>query len=119
MIDMSDVLHDTELGAVALQRVRIDQDVNGNGRAVETETTSDFTGVVTQDAGAISRRVPDGQYTSGSIMVTTDYSLRMLGQDVDADRVIWNGGRYIVGAIAAYDVHGVYEAVCTPEGPGR
>lgn len=116
MIDLDDVLTDPELGAEALTRVRLDQTVSARGRAVNTETASGFTGIVTQDAGQILERVADGSYVSGSILVTTSTPLRMAGEAVEADLVVWKGTQYNVSKIGDYLAHGYNWAVCNPDG---
>jgi hypothetical protein len=116
MIDLDDVLDCEELGATTLQCVRVTETVNGKGRAVTTEATTDFGGIVTQDSGAILDRFPEYTYVKGSILVTTAFPLRMDGESVEADIILWNGKRYAVNQIADYLIHGVNWAVCNPDG---
>jgi len=116
MIDLTDVLECDELGAEPMTCVRVTEAVTARGRADLTEQSLPFVGIVTIDAGAILERFPDYTYVSGSILVTTAFALRMDGNDVEADIVLWNGKRYAVNNIADYTRHGVNWAVCNPDG---
>jgi hypothetical protein len=118
MMDFDDVLNDPELGACELIRIRVDQLPAARGRSVNRETPYPFSGIVTQDKGAIMARAADGNYVDGSILVTSSCPLRMKGATVDADRVMYKGARYVVSTIADYSAHGVSFAVCEPLGIG-
>lgn len=116
MIDLDDVLNDPELGATELTLVRLDQTVSARGRAVNAESQGVFTGIVTQDAGAILERTADASYVTGSIMVTTSTALRVGDDSVEADVVIWQGKRYNVNKVGDYLLHGFNWVICNPDG---
>lgn len=114
MIDFTDVLTDPELGARSLVCVRATQTLN-NGRAVNTTSSTGFTGIVTQDKGAIVARIADGTYVEGSIMVHTYFAL----QNKDEPDVIVDprdGARYLVTSLGNYAEHGFNWAIAEPYG---
>lgn len=112
MIDLSEVVNDPELGARALELRRVVQTVDGRGRAVNTETPYPFTGCITMDKAAILERIADGEYITGSVLVTSDTPINA------EDIVVWGGKRYVVMVINDYLWHGVNWAVGVPDGVG-
>jgi hypothetical protein len=109
-MNLASVLDNPDLGAESLTLARSSETVNGRGRAVLSETQSTFSGIVTQDAGAIQERLDDGAYVTGSVMVTTATPLEI------GDVIIWNAARYNVTKLGNYLRHGFNWAVCNPDG---
>jgi hypothetical protein len=62
------------------------------------------------DKGAILERLPDGAYVTGSILVTTSFSLS------DGDIVKRGGSRYTAKTSGDYARYGFVYAVCVPDG---
>lgn len=118
-LDMSDVLLDPDFLDTSLIYTRQRQIDIGHGRVRNEPTSGPFTGVVTMDAGSIMRRVPEGSYVTGSILIYTMERLRMKGEDVDADLVDWHGARYRVQNMGDYTAYGAgfIWAVCEPLTP--
>lgn len=112
MIDLSEVVNDPELGARLLELRRVVQTVDGRGRAVNTETPYPFTGCITMDKAAILERIADGEYITGSILVTT------MTQISEGDIIVWNGKRYGAMTVSDYLWHGVNWIVGVPDGVG-
>lgn len=112
MIDLSEVVNDPELGARLLELRRVVQTVDGRGRAVNTETPYPFTGCITMDKAAILERIADGEYITGSVLVTSDTPIGK------GDIIVWVGNRYVAMVINDYLWHGVNWAVGVPDGVG-
>lgn len=119
LLDMSDVLSDPDFLDNTLVLTRQTQVDTGHGRVRNESATMPFSGVVSMDAGSIARRVPEGQYVTGSILVYTVTRLRLKGDDVDADLVDWHGTRYRVEHLGDYTGYGAgfVWAVCEPLKP--
>lgn len=106
LLDVSDVLDDDDFRDDSLQRVRQTQTVGTNGMAVNTQVTTGFSAVVTQNSGNTRAIGPDGQRISGDISIFSRTEL-IVGDDTrDADIVIWGGRRYVVVKVAPYDTYG-------------
>lgn len=112
MIDFSEVLNDPEMGARTLELRQVVQTISDRGRAVNTETPSPFIGCVTMDKAAILERIADGEYVTGSILVTTATPIR------EGDIVVWLARRYVAMVVNDYLWHGVNWAVGVPDGVG-
>lgn len=106
LLDVSDVLDDDDFRDDALQRVRQTQTVGTNGMAANTQVTTSFSAVVTQNSGDTRAISADGQRISGDISIFSRTEL-IVGDDThDADVVIWGGRRYTVVKVAPYDTYG-------------
>ena len=90
------------------------QTVGTDGIAVLAQTNTRFAGVVTQDAGAVLRRIAAGELINGSISVITRFALLAGSPTNTADVVQWNGNSYTVSQVADYSRYGVgfVEAIC-------
>lgn len=119
LLDMTDVLLDPDFLDTSLVRVTQTQVDAGHGRVTNAQVTTPFAGVVSMDAGAIMRRVPEGEYVTGSIMIYTLTRLGIKGDDKDADLVDWHGTRYRVQNVGDYSGYGAgfVWAICNPLKP--
>lgn len=115
MINMAFLLRDPDIANVQMIRVRRAQTIGDNGRAINTSSPSRITGTVTMDKGAVLKRIPEGEYVEGSILVHAPAcSLRVAGIGYDADLVQWKGASYTVKTIGDYSSQGFMWAVCEP-----
>lgn len=92
------------------------QVVGDDGRAVDTPTDTPFAGVVTNDQGDILKRLPEGSYVTGSIMVHSKFPL-VAGKDgLNADQVSWKGDWYTVINVSDWTTYGegFTAAICAP-----
>lgn len=105
LLDVTEVLFDPDF-ADTITCIREMQNVGGNGLASSTTTTSNFTGVVTQEDGDVMQRMPDGEMVSGSITIHTVFRLSAGGPDQNADIVTWQGRQYTVKMISDYSNFG-------------
>lgn len=92
------------------------QTVGQDGRAVDTPTDTPFSGVVTNDQGDIMKRMPEGSYVTGSIMVHSKFPLIESDDTHDADLVNWKGRWYTVFNVSDWTTYGAgfTAAICTP-----
>jgi galactose-6-phosphate isomerase len=116
LLDMTDVLLDPDFLDTTPVCTRQTQVDDGHGRVRNETVTLPFAGVVSMDAGAIIRRLPEGSYITGSIMIYTLFRLRLRGENVDADLVDWHGARYRVSNMGDYTGYGAgfVWAICEP-----
>lgn len=106
LLDVSDVLLDPDFMDSSLACTRQDQTVNDDGLAVNAETVSPFSGVVTNNTGDILLRRAEGERIAGSITIHTKFRL-CDGQDGrSADIVTWLGARYTVTNVANWSTYG-------------
>lgn len=118
-LDVSDILADPDFADIALTVTRNAQTVGVNGRAIVSARSERFSGVVTQADGTTFERFPEASRTSGSIVITTTFCLRVAGSEIDADIVTdATGRRYTVTAITDYSRYGAgfVVALCEPLG---
>ena len=106
LLDMTDVLLDPDFLDTTPTYTRQTQVDAGHGRVTNDQTVLPFAGVFTMDAGSIMRRVPEGSYVTGSILIYTLLQLRVAGDDVDADLVTWHGAVYRVTHRGDYTGYG-------------
>lgn len=92
------------------------QTVGDDGMAKNLSIDTPFSGVVTSDQGDILRRVPEGSYVTGSIMVHSKFPLTAGKDRLDADLVCWKGDWYTVISISDWTTYGqgFTAAICVP-----
>ncbi|AFC85916.1 hypothetical protein [Frateuria aurantia] len=115
-LNVSRVLASREFRDTSLVRIRNTQTVGDDGRAVNAQDSTPFSGVVTNDAGYILRRFPAASVVSGSILITSQTPLTSGTPDLDADIVRWRGQQYTVSMVNDYTTYGqgFTEAICNP-----
>lgn len=115
LLDVSSVL-DNPMFSDQLTCMRNTQTVGTDGLAVNKQTLTSFTGVVTSDTGDILQRLAEGSYVKGSITVHTRFQLIDGIAGKDADVVTWNGRNYTVSSVNDYSRfgRGFVAANCEP-----
>ncbi len=113
-IDVSEILTDPDFLDSTLVCVRSVQTVGADGIAVLAQTKTRFAGVVTQDAGAVLRRIAAGERITGSISVVTYFRLLAGSPTNTADVVQWGTNSYTVSQVSDYSRYGAgfVEAIC-------
>lgn len=103
-LDVSDAFDPDFMDPLVCKRQT--QTVGNNGRAVDAEAQTPFSGVVTNENGDTLQRGSDAARVAATIVVTTPFTLRMAGAGVDADVVAWNGRDYTVASLNDYSTYG-------------
>jgi hypothetical protein len=106
LLDVSEVLDDPDFSDDSLICLRNPQTVGADGRAVTTQVSIAFAGVVTAASGADLVRGPDGEYVRSSICIVTRFALIDGKRGFSADTVQWNGGVYTVVHADDYSRYG-------------
>lgn len=104
-LDVSSVLFDP-MFADQLTCLRQTETVGTDGMNNPTDARIPFSGVVTSNAGDVLDVIAEGTRVKGSITVHTVFRLRMSGDGIDADHVLYNGVEYIVDNINDYSRYG-------------
>lgn len=106
LLDVSEVLLDIDFVDTSLLCIRNAQIVGTDGVAVDTQTSTPFFGVVTNDSGDILLRIAEGSRIKGSITIHTKFRLISGKIGYDADMVTWNGDNYTVSNVADWSKYG-------------
>lgn len=106
-LDVSEILSDPDFAEInALVRIRNAQSVGSDGMAVNTPTSTPFTGVVTQATGNQLKRADGGSYIEGSILVHSRLPMTAGMAGIDADQISWVGRVFTVANVADYSRFG-------------
>jgi len=105
-LDVSDVLLDPDFIDTSLVCIRQAQTVGTDGIAVDTQTSTPFSGVVTNDTGDILMREAQGEHITGSITIHTKFRLTDGSTSYSADQVTWLGATYTVSRVANWSTYG-------------
>lgn len=106
LLDVSDVLLDSEFFDFGLVCFRNVQSVDATGIASNTTTATPFGGVVTNNAGDLLVRLSEGARIKGSITVHTKFRLTDGADGVGADEITWQGNRYTVSTVGNWSTYG-------------
>ena len=116
LLDVVDVLTDPDFVNTGIKKIVRVQTVGNDGVATYSETTTTFTGVVTNDTGDVLMRLPGASYVKGTITIHTREPLNVATSSTDADRVEWMGKQYTVTDVQDY-AHfgrGFHAVTCEP-----
>jgi galactose-6-phosphate isomerase len=105
-LDCTDIVLDPEFVTLGLICKRNAVAVGLDGLGVDTQTTTPFVGVVTNDRGDVLRRLAEGERIEGSIVIHSQFPLRAGSAGYSADIVTWQGNDYTVTALADYSSYG-------------
>ena len=105
-LDVTDVLLSPEVLDTTLVVKRSEQTVDNDGFAQNTDTQTQFAGVVTVDRSLESKRMQAGQVINGAILIVTTYRLTSGNTGVDADIVTYRGRDYRVTFVDPYTAYG-------------
>lgn len=116
LLDVSDILTDPDFVEMNLFCQRNAQSVGQDGIAVNTPTTTKFSGVVTNASGMDLRRTAEGEIIYGSIFIATRFQLTDGTSGFTADIVQRGAGglTYTVRNVAPYTKfgRGFVQAIC-------
>lgn len=105
-LDVTDVLFDPDFCDFNLWVTRREQTVDGHGRGKNSESKTQFAGVVTVDHSLENRRMQSGNAISGAILVVTTERLTQGQTGRDADIVTYQNRDYIVAFVDPYTAYG-------------
>lgn len=94
-LDVTEVLLDPYFNA-SLQVIHNANVTGDNGIAVLTQTTENFSGVVTTMDGSVLYRLPDGERSNTQICIHTKFYLSDGHSGTTADVVVWKGSQWTV-----------------------
>ena len=106
LLDVSELLTDPDFVTTGIICTRNAQTVGENGIAVNAQTTTRFSGVVTNDKGDLLERMAAGERIKGNITIHTRFQLRDGGAGYSADIVTWNGSQYTVSMVLDWSTYG-------------
>lgn len=105
-LDVTDVLFDPDFCDFNLWVTRRVQTVDEHGRGKNSESKTQFAGVVTVDRSLENRRMQSGNTISGAILVVTTERLTQGQTGRDADIVTYQNRDYIVAFVDPYTDYG-------------
>lgn len=113
-LDVTNVLFNPAFLDSTLTVTRSTQTVGSNGLAVNTQTVTPFSGVVTAGRGSSLRREGEGSRIEGDIKISTTFALQDGRAGGDADVVAWTGRQYTVKDVKDYTTYGAgfVTAIC-------
>jgi len=114
-LDLSELLTDPDFADTTLVCTRNVQTVSLNGIAVNTPTTTNFTGIAYQTKGSVLRREDGGARIEGELEIITSFVLIDGRTGTDADIVTWNGRQYTVAVVEDWTSFGAgfVKATCS------